>query len=108
MADILFEQIVWAQEREDEIKQADERFRRALAYCSRNTLFQLYHFDIIERGFDLSDYVYNNDWNATVLKKVKEYVEEVTEILQSDEFKKNEEAVKLVSKIISTQARENK
>jgi negative regulator of replication initiation len=63
---------------------------------------------LIEKGIDLSDYVFNNDWNATVLKKVKEYVEEVMKILQSDEFKKNEEAMKLVAKIISVQARENK
>ena len=108
MADISFAQVVWAQNREDEIEQANERFRRTLAYCSSNTLFQLLHFDLIEKGIDLSDYVFNNDWNATVLKKVKEYVEEVTKILQGDEFKKNEEAMKLVSKIISAQAREKK
>ena len=108
MADISFAQVVWAQNREDEIEQANERFRRTLAYCSSNTLFQLLHFDLIEKGIDLSDCVFNNDWNATVLKKVKEYVEEVTKILQGDEFKKNEEAMKLVSKIISAQAREKK
>ena len=108
MADITFAQVVWAQNKEDEIPQANERFRRILESCSSNTLFQLLHFDLIEKGIDLSDYVFNNDWNTTVLKKVKEYIEEVTQVLQGDEFKKNEEAIKLVSKIISAQAREKK
>lgn len=102
MENITFAQVVWAQEREDEIKQANERFRRILESCSCNSLFQLLHFDLIERGIDLSDYVFNNDWNDTVLKKVKKYVEDVTEILQSDEFKKNKEAMELVAKVIST------
>ena len=44
MADILFEQIVWAQEREDEIKQANERFRRTLAYCSKKHIVSIVSF----------------------------------------------------------------
>ena len=78
-----------------------ERFMRISSTIIPNTLFQLRHWDMIEICMDLGDFVRNGDWSPTLVKKVNAFIDQVSEILASDEFKNDTKVVQLISKIQS-------
>lgn len=86
MPDINFEQVVFIQQNKNEIDKAVEEFKRVACKVCSNTLLQLTHFELIDRYFDLSDFLVSGDINATVLKKMSELIEETNYILQGDEY----------------------
>lgn len=101
MADIKFEQAVFHKENEDEIAEVCEQFKKLISKCSADTIFQLSHFDLLARGYDLSDYVYNDDISSTTLKKLKEYVDELEKVIDDEDFVSLKETAEMVSKIMS-------
>ena len=98
---ITFQQVFFVNEHKDELAELRERFMRISGTIIPNTLFQLRHWDMIEICMDLGDFVRNGDWSPTLVKKVNAFIDQVSEILASDEFKNDTKVVQLISKIQS-------
>lgn len=102
MSTINFNQAVFQQQNHDEIQSVKDAFQeKFLGKAMRNTLFQFSHFDIINKGLELSEYIMNDDISQTTLKKLNEFLTELTDILESDEFNEGVVVAKEVSKIRS-------
>lgn len=98
---VTFQQVVFVNEHKDELAELRERFMRISGTIIPNTLFQLKHWGLIEVCMDLGDFVRNGDWLPTLVKKVNEFIDDVTEILASDEFNQDEKVLQLMAKIQS-------
>lgn len=98
---VTFQQVVFVNEHKDELAELRERFMRISAVIIPNTLFQLKYWGLIEVCMDLGDFVRNGDWSPTLVKKVNAFIDQVSEILASDEFKNDTKVIQLISKIQS-------
>lgn len=103
---VTFQQVVFVNEHKDELAELRERFMRISATIMPNTLFQLKYWGLIEVCMDLGDFVRNGDWSPTLVKKVTEFTDQVTEILASDEFNHDTKVLQLLAKIQSKNLKE--
>lgn len=97
MADIKFEVAKKIDESILEIK----RFKEVFSKASANTVFQIRHFNLIDRGLYLYDYIMNDDITPTTIEKIKELRQDIEYFLNSSDFKELEDDSIELSEIIS-------
>jgi hypothetical protein len=84
--DAFYKQEEFKQNNQDRIEKSVQRFR-ALAPCViADTLIQLLNYSLIDKFIEMSEFVYNNDINQTVLNKLDLLCDEAEEYLKSDEY----------------------
>lgn len=108
MADVNFNRVEFYQNNEDRINVAKRKYKIIMSKCGANTAFQLSHFDLLMRGYDLMDFANEEYWSEITLKKIEEYIDDVSDILNSSEFKSIQETLKICSKVMSSQIQNKK
>lgn len=83
----------------DETLQIVNDFKMAMAKSQSDTMFQLRHFNIIERCIEMYDYIVNDDLSKTTLEKMKGLTETINDIFKSEEYKKDKEDAIEIAKI---------
>lgn len=66
---------------------------------------------MVLRGYDLMDFAMEEYWRDVTLKKIEEYIDDVSSIINSPEFKDIQETLKICAKVVANSkhnSRENK
>ena len=93
MADINFNNVKFSQNHEDRIENVKREYKIIMSkYCS-NTAFL--------RGYDLMDFAMEEYWSDVTLKKIEEYIDDVSSIINSPEFKDIQETLKICAKVVT-------
>lgn len=107
MKTIGYEQAVYLSEHNEEIESVCEQYRLIMAKCSTDTIFQLSHHALLDKGYDLYDYVVNGDISETTLLKIKKFIEEAIEVIESEEFKSIKEISTIVASVLKKKDNKN-
>lgn len=76
-----------------------EKFNENLAKCTRNTIFQIQNFEIIEQGFFLLELINEKNITQSVIYEINRFNSNVEEILGSESFKNIEESAKRIASL---------
>lgn len=98
---ISFKQALFNANFNDDINYIVNQYKEIMSFISRNTMFQLSHYELINEGLDYYDYIVNDDISQTTFNKIKDYIIRVNDILLSKEFADNIQVAQLVAKIMT-------
>ena len=108
MADIHFNNVKFSQNHEDRIENVKREYKIIMSKCCSNTAFQLIYYDLVLRGYDLMDFAMEEYWSNVTLKKIEEYIDDVSSIVNSPEFKDIQEILKICAKVVTNSMKNTK
>lgn len=97
MSDIKYEIAV----KQDQVQEEISAFRRLFGKVAGHSIFQFRHFDLIKEGYELCDFIFNDDITETLLNKMKDLQLRIEEALDDPDFKQLIEDSIEISKIRS-------